>query len=166
MNAVSLGGGQENGLRSGTENVPLIVGFARALSLAQEQREKEFTDMTVLRDLFLKTVQERCPSVVVNTDLLHATPHILNLAFLNLSSEQIVIEADINGVGISAGSACTQRQSGVSHVVAQLPGGGTAAASSIRISFGRETTKQDATKAAGIIALVVDKLSTRNARIE
>lgn len=140
------GGGQEFGSRSGTENVPYIVGLAKALTLAEGKREEESRRLTILRDYFIKKIKNIFPDVEVNGSETKRLPNNLNFYFPGILGEQLVIELDAIGVEISSGSACNVANSGSSHVVRALGLDnklGDRANSSVRFSLGRQTTKKD-----------------------
>ena len=144
------GGGQEFGRRSGTENVPLIVGFAKAAALAAAARKKEAKRLAALRDYCIKGIKKTLKDTEVNGPSSSAAvaPHILNVYFPEKSAEDIVVGLDLAGIGVSAGSACRARAVEPSHVIRALGGFSESEAiararSSIRISFGRATTKAE-----------------------
>jgi cysteine desulfurase len=148
------GGGQEFGLRSGTENVPLIVGFAKAAELAAAVRKKETKRTLALKEVILKKIKKRFPTAEVNgsqsadadISTSETLPNILNVYFPGHAAEDMVMKLDLAGVAISAGSACRSRALGPSYVVEALGHSKERARSSLRFSLGRQTTKAEAVK--------------------
>jgi cysteine desulfurase len=138
-----LGGGQENGLRSGTENVAAAVGLASALDLSQEKRLLEVKRVTNLRQLFVETLQQTLPQAIVNGSSKHSAPHILSVTFPGVDNERLMMELDERGIQTATGSACSASSDEPSHVLAAMGLGNDAINSSLRFSFGRGTKKSD-----------------------
>ncbi|MBI4087768.1 cysteine desulfurase [Candidatus Kaiserbacteria bacterium] len=138
-----VGGGQEKGLRSGTEEVVLAAGFAAALDVVSRERAEEARRLGNLRDELAASVLSRIPDAIVNGDLKHTLPHMLNVSIPNISAEYLVLALDRAGIALSTRSACNAGESR-SHVVAALGGSAWRAANTLRISLGRETRARDA----------------------
>lgn len=138
---VIAGGGQEFGLRSGTENVPFIVGMAEAAVLAAKARAKEIKRIAEIKNYFLRGLQKVYPKFEINgsADL----PNILNLYFPDYPSDEFMSRIDMLGIAIGTGSACASRVPEASHVFRAAGFGEKRAKNSIRISFGRPTTKSE-----------------------
>ncbi len=137
------GGGQEFGIRSGTHNVPGIVGCAEALSLAAARRARETAKTLKLAKLFLQELAKEVPGVGVNGISLDdggRAPHILNLTLLRGCTLDLVVALDRAGVAVSTGSACASRASAPSHVLRAMGAPEERARRSFRVSFGRMTT--------------------------
>lgn len=136
---IITGGGQEFGLRSGTENVPFIVGMAEAIELAAKARKKEAKRISCLRDYLLRGLKKIYPKVEVNgsPDL----PNILNLYFPDYPANELVTRLDIMGIAVGTGSACASRTPEASHVLRALGFSEMRAKRSIRISLGRPVSK-------------------------
>jgi cysteine desulfurase len=150
------GGGQEFGIRSGTENVPAIVGFAKALEIAGKMRTKEAKRVGALRVALWQGIQKIDPKASVNgfpnvTVDSPTLPNILNVYFPNRSAEDIITLLDLRGVAVSSGSACRSRAATPSHVIAALGHTALRANASIRFSLGRGTTRADITGALRIL---------------
>lgn len=143
LNSIISGGGQEFGLRSGTENIPLIVGFAKAIELAVKNREKETKRISILRDYFWKQIRKIYPRVQLNEPLKNRLPNILNIYFPKKSAEDLLIKFDLAGVAVSAGSACSARSLEPSHVLRACGLPVERIKSSLRISLGKFTTKAE-----------------------
>lgn len=137
------GGGQEGSLRSGTENVPSIVGFATALEIATTEREKNSTHIAELKDLFLKKLQEEQVLFHINGSMAHTVPGVVSISFEDKKGEDVVIALDAKKVYASTASACAAGGSDVSHVVLAITKNKERAENVVRFSFGRETTKED-----------------------
>lgn len=121
LQPVVLGGGQENGLRSGTQNAPAIAGLARALEICEAEREKESVALLKVRD-FLAEELKKISSVHLNGGLEKdkRLPNNLNFSVKGLEGEQLVLEFDARGFALSAGSACSYNNDNGSHVVSAL----------------------------------------------
>jgi cysteine desulfurase len=150
VQALMLGGGQEGGLRSGTLPVALCVGFGTACSLAAEERETEARALTALRQLFAERLLAGGALFEVNGDPERRLPGNLNLHFPGVDAEALLMSVR-DAVSISSGSACTAESVEPSHVVTAL-GGLERAEESVRIGFGRQTTREEVVKAAGVVA--------------
>ena len=149
---IITGGGQEFGLRSGTENVPLMVGFARAIELAVLYRSEETERIRALRDYFSRGIQKIYPRAEFNSPQgTESVPNILNFYLPGRRAEEFLIQCDLDGIAISAGSACAARSSAPSYVVRAVRGSEERARSSVRFSFGRPTTRQEIDRACIII---------------
>jgi len=145
------GGGQERGVRSGTENVAFAVGFAKALELAQTDRNKESRRLEVLRDLLQKQITDAIPKVIINGDQKHRLPHNLNLTLPGLDGEAAVLYLDNAGVQASTGSACSIGSDEPSHVLLAMGCSGDRANASLRFTLGKNTMQADIETAGKII---------------
>ncbi|MFH1990470.1 MAG: cysteine desulfurase family protein [Patescibacteria group bacterium] len=149
---VISGGGQEFGLRSGTENISSIVGLAKAVELALENKEKNYKKIFNLRNQLLKDIiKDNKIAVNINSPRGNCLPSILNIRFSGINNETLIIALDQAGVAVSAGSACSSRALAASHVLTALGLTQKQAKESIRISIGKNTTKQEIKKAIRII---------------
>lgn len=138
-----VGGGQEFGLRSGTENVAAAAGLAEALSLAQSLRTNETVRLAKLRKDFIGGLTKNLPRASLNGSLSHSAPHIVNIRFDGLDNERLMMELDEQGIMCAVGSACSASSSEPSHVLSAIGLSKPEAQSSLRFSFGRQTTAQD-----------------------
>jgi cysteine desulfurase len=147
------GGGQEFGLRSGTENVPSIVGFAKAVELVIATREAEGKRIGELRDQFWKGLKEIFPKAEMNgiEKNPERLPNILNIYFPGREAQELLTKLDIAGLAASSGSACRSRAMESSYVIETLGHSKERAKSSIRFSFGRPTTKQEVVDALAVV---------------
>lgn len=138
-----LGGGQEYGMRSGTENAPAIVGFARALEIAQSERVAEVHRLVPLRNWLIEGVLRVIPKARLNGDKKMRLPNNANFSFYGIEGETILMKLDLCGIAASAGSACSAGIIGQSHVIGALGSPEEWTHSATRFSFGRGTTIKD-----------------------
>jgi cysteine desulfurase len=139
---LQLGGGQERGLRSGTENIAAIVGFGVAAELAVEGLEGRAAQMAALRDRLQADLQ-RYPQVTVFAATAERLPNTLQLAVAGLDGETLLMQLDKAGIAVSSGSACSSGKAEPSHVLMAMGVEAELARGAIRISLGRETTGAD-----------------------
>ncbi len=137
------GGGQELGLRSGTSNVSGIVGFAQALELVQKGKDKENKRLTELRDYFVDQILQEIPDTFLNGHKTKRLSNNVNISFLNIEGESILLYLNEKGIYVSTGSACSSEKLEISHVLDAIRLKHDAAHGSIRFSLGRSTTKED-----------------------
>jgi cysteine desulfurase len=135
-----VGGGQEHGLRSGTENLAGIVGFARALELAEVERPAASAQVAALRDRLEREILAAIPEVVVNAAGAPRLPSILSVAFADVTSDALLIRLDLEGIAASAGSACAAGSLEASHVAAAIGLAPRHRLGVLRLSLGRTTT--------------------------
>jgi cysteine desulfurase len=153
------GGGQERGVRSGTENVAFAVGFSKALELAQLNRKDEAHRLEKLRDQLQRTIESELPDIIVNGDQKHRLPHNLNITLPGLDGEAAVLYLDNAGVQASTGSACSIGSDEPSHVLLAMGCNKEEASASLRFTLGKTTTAEDIQKAGQIIAETLRHLS-------
>lgn len=158
LSPLIYGGGQEFGLRSGTENVAGIVGLARALELAQANKEKENKRLSELRDYLWQGIKERVNKVKLNGDPEKRLPNNLNITILDIEGEALLLNMDEQGVAISTGSACTSTTLDPSHVITALGLPYEYAHGSIRFSLGGSNTKKDIDYVLEILPPIVERL--------
>lgn len=137
------GGGQEFGLRSGTENVPGIVGMAKALELAQVYKEKENTRLIKLRDYLIISVLNKIEKSFLNGHPKKRLPNNVNISFLDVEGESVLLYLDQKGIEVSTGSACSSHKLEISPVLSAIGLIHDAAHGSIRFTLGHKTTKKD-----------------------
>ena len=133
------GGGQERGLRSGTENVAGAIGLAVALDLAQQERHAETKRLQALQQVFYKLLETQLPSITINGSRKHRLPNNLHLTVPGFDNERLLIQLDEAGVMAAAGSACSASDEEASHVLRALGLSTDVAQSSLRFSMGRAT---------------------------
>ena len=152
ISAQILGGGQERSLRSGTENVAGIVGFAKALRIARGMRKDEAYRVAKLRDLLIKDIQEKIPQATINGSLKNRLPNNVNISLPGIDGERAVMMLDEAGIQCSTGSACTALTDEDSHVLKALGLDLDLIRASLRLTLGRQTNESDCKKAAVEIA--------------
>lgn len=150
------GGHQESGRRGGTENLPYIVGLAKACELAQAQLAQE-DHLTALRDR-LEAGLLKIPYVVINGQGAERLPNTVNAAFHCIEGEGILYQLDLEGVCASSGSACTSGSLDPSHVLRAMHVPFTAVHGSIRFSMSNETTEADIDHVIEVMPKIVDNL--------
>src|SRR5947209_18503688 len=150
------GGGHERGMRSGTLNVPGIVGLAAACEIANREMAEESKRLSFLRDKLKDKLMTEVDEVYVNGSLEHRLPHNLNVSFAYVESESLLM--GINDVAVSSGSACTSTSLEPSYVLKALGAGDDLAHSSIRFGLGRWTTEDEIDYVADKLTSVVTRL--------
>ena len=136
------GGGQERQNRSGTENVPSIVGLGKAIEIAENNREKFYSHTDKLRNTLIKKLSEILPDLVIHSSS-SGLPNILNFSIPNIQGEPILISLDFKGIMASSGSACSTASVEPSHVLLAKNVEENLAMGSVRISFGRDNTFEE-----------------------
>ena len=137
------GGGQEREKRSGTENVPAIVGLAEAVRLAELERSETSQRLTGLRDRIISGIHERIPDAKLNGHPLRRLPNNVNVSFERVEGEPILLGLDFAGICASSGSACSSASLEPSHVLTAIGLPADLAQGSLRITIGRDTTDED-----------------------
>jgi cysteine desulfurase len=150
------GGGHERGMRSGTLNVPGIVGFGKACEIAREEMATEAARLTGLRDKLRKKLESVLDYVEVNGSWEHRLPGNLNMSFIYVEGESLLM--GINDVAVSSGSACTSATLEPSYVLKALGLGDDVAHSSIRFGLGRFNTEAEVDYVADKVISVVQRL--------
>ena len=145
------GGGHERGMRSGTLNVPGIVGLGKAAAICQAEMAAEATRLRGLRDRLNEKFHKNLDEIYVNGSMEHRLPHSLNISFAYVEGESLLM--GINDVAVSSGSACTSASLEPSYVLKALGAGDDLAHSSIRFGLGRWTTLEE-------VDYVVEKLTS------
>lgn len=157
------GGGQEAGLRPGTQDVAAAVGFAVAAELAVREQAAEAERLAALRDRLEKALVDGLPGTVVNGGGAPRLPHIMNVSVPGVDQESVLVVLDLEGVAASSGSACTSGAVELSHVLTAMGRTADERAASVRLSLGRTTTAAEVDEAARI---VVDALARMRAAAE
>jgi cysteine desulfurase len=143
LSSLSFGGGQERGVRAGTEEPALAAGFATAFDLIAKERDEEGKRLRALRDEFARELQKRSPEILINGSLKHALPHMLNISVPGRKTgEYLALQLDREGFALSTKSACREGDAD-SHVVKALGGPQWRARNTLRISMGRDTKPAD-----------------------
>lgn len=152
LRANFFGGGQEGGLRPGTENVPLIVGCAKALEIAQMRYKERAEEVGALRDVFFDALQKAIPGILVNGSRDHRVANNCNISVPDIDGEFAVVTLDNAGIAASTRSACAVGKASGSHVVAAITGDVKRAHNTIRFTLGEETTQSDVLRATQVLS--------------
>ncbi len=137
------GGGQQGGLRPGTENIAGAVGLARAATLARQERAEGHARLTTLADALVRGLRARLPELQVAAEGGPRAGHIVNLMLPSARSDSLLAQLDVAGIAASGGSACASGAIEPSHVLLAMGLPHALAASAVRFSFGRESTMAD-----------------------
>jgi cysteine desulfurase len=156
LTAQMEGGGHERGMRSGTLNVPGIVGFGKACELAKQEMAEESKRLGYLRDKLKDHLLRELDEVFINGNMEHRLPHNLNISFAYVEGESLLM--GINDVAVSSGSACTSATLEPSYVLKALGAGDDLAHSSIRFGIGRFNTEEEIDYVGNKVVEVVRKL--------
>ncbi len=153
-----LGGGQERGMRSGTENVAGIVGFGRACEMARGGMGENTAYLQGLRDALVRGVLEAVPAVTLNGDPALRLANNAHFTFLGVNGEDLIIKLDEYGVAASTGSACSVNVQKASHVLEAMGFSSEQIAGSLRLTVGMFNTMGEITQVTGILRDVVREL--------
>lgn len=138
-----IGGGQEDGRRAGTYNLPGIIGLTRALELVYQERGAYLKKIKILRDYFWKKIRQEIPEVRLNGSLKERVPANLNIMFSFIEGEAILMDLSYKGVYVSTGSACSASDLKASYVLRAIGLDKNFLNSNIRFSFGKHNTKKE-----------------------
>ncbi len=158
LEPIIYGGGQEFGLRSGTENVAGIVGAAAALELISRLRNREIARLTKLRDRLIAGVLERVDGTQLNGHPTQRLPNNVNISIAGIEGEAMLFYLDEAGIAASTGSACEAAGPDPSHVVQALGKSRDAARSSVRFTLGRDTAEADIDYVLEVLPKIIQKL--------
>lgn len=158
LTPLAHGGHHEKSRRAGTENVPGIVGLAKALEIAHADMQEEERRLKSLTETFFKKVTERIPDVFMNGHPVLRIPNTMNLSFKGVEGESIILNLDLKGIGVASGSACTSGSLEPSHVLSAMGVPGDLAQSSLRFSFGRSNTIDDVNYVVEVLPEIISKL--------
>jgi cysteine desulfurase len=158
INPFIYGGGQEKGLRSGTENVASIVGFGKACQLAKENLKQNISHMIKLRNKLNHKITAQIPKVTINGNLVHRIPNNTHFTFLGVNGEDLIIKLDENGIAASTGSACSMKVQKESHVLKAMGFTHDKINGSLRLTVGTSNTESEIEKTVDILKKVVKEL--------
>jgi cysteine desulfurase len=158
LNPLVVGGGQEFGLRSGTENVPASIGLSFALDIAQAERKEAIAKTSALRDELQQAIVHALPETQVNGNLKRRLPNNLHLSWPGLDGERLLMLLDERGLMASTGSACAANKQTASHVLVACGLDDASVQGSLRLTLGRDTTPQDVIRAASLVTDAVRSL--------
>ncbi len=153
-----VGGEQEMNLRGGTENLPLIIGFAEALKKVDTKRTSESARLTILRDYFIKRLFHEVPGAILNGHPRERLPGNIHISIPHVEGESMLLMLDTYGIEVSTGSACSALDLKPSHVLLAIGQSSEFAHGSIRFSLGRETTKREIEDVMKVFPGIVENL--------
>jgi cysteine desulfurase len=158
------GGGQERGRRSGTENVAGIVGLGKACEIAKEEVKSQKSEYRIkeLRDELCREIMEKIDGVKLNGHPEKRLSNTLNLSFDGAEGDSLVMNLDLEGIAVSTGSACSEGNVEPSHVLLAMGLTREEAVSSLRLSLGRFTEKEDIERVIEILPRVVERIRSVN----
>jgi cysteine desulfurase len=152
------GGGQERGLRSGTENIPGIVGMGKAVEIAKWKMRRESKRLTLLRDKLIKGILNKIEYSYLNGHPVERLPDNANLRFSYIEGESLILGLDMLGVQVSSGSACTSKTLEPSHVLLAIGLAHEEAHGSLVFTIGRQNSTEDVDYVIEVLPNVVKKL--------
>lgn len=152
------GGGQERGLRSGTENLPGIVGMGKAAEIAKAEMKTEAERLSKLRDKFIKGILDSILESYLNGHPTKRLPNNVNVRFSYIEGESLILSLDMEGVACSSGSACTSKTLEPSHVLLAIGLKHEEAHGSLLFTLGKQNTEEDIKYVLGLLPNVVKRL--------
>jgi len=158
IDPVILGGGQERGMRSGTENVAGIVGFGKACEIAKNNFDTNLSGMLSLRDDLIRKVTDEISGVTINGDLESRLPNNAHFTFLGVNGEDLIIKLDEHGIAASTGSACSINTQKASHVLQAMGFSHEQITGSLRLTVGIFNTQDDVNKTVIALKQIVKEL--------
>lgn len=164
LTPVIFGGGQENGLRSGTENVPALMGFSAAQEEAKSHISSSRKKFDRLKSLFLAEFSDFPHEVLFLGDKKHQLSSFISVSFPGVDAERLIYKLEEKGIYLSTGAACAANKGSKSHVLAAIGLTDSEIAGSLRISMGSATTEEDIVKAAKAIKTAVEEEYARISR--
>ncbi|MEK6864955.1 MAG: cysteine desulfurase family protein, partial [Thermoproteota archaeon] len=158
IDPIILGGGQERGLRSGTENVANIVGFGKACELANLHLSENISYMKKLRDNLIAKILREIPGVVLNGHTENRLPNNAHFTFLGVAGEDLIIKLDEYGIAASTGSACSVHTQKASHVLQAMGFSHEQITGSLRLTLGLFNNQQQIDETVNILKKVTAEL--------
>ncbi|PJB22215.1 MAG: cysteine desulfurase NifS [Euryarchaeota archaeon CG_4_9_14_3_um_filter_38_12] len=152
------GGGHEKGLRSGTENIPGIVGFGKACELAKKRLNEDAEHLTILRDKLIKNVLNIIEETYLNGHPEQRLSNNAHFRFTGIEGEALILSMDEKGIAASTGSACSSKKLLPSHVLMAIGLNEIEAHGSLRLTLGRENTDEDVRYVIDVLPGIVEKL--------
>ena len=152
------GGAHEQNRRAGTENIPGIIGFAKAVEICEQEMEKDQVNIGNLRDTLFHKLQQQIPQISLNGHPEKRLYNNLNLSFQGIEGESLLLSLDLKGVAASSGSACTSGAVDPSHVLRAMNVRPELAQSSIRFTLGRDNTMEDVDYVCELLPPTVGRL--------
>ena len=158
LDPLILGGGQEHGLRSGTENVANIVGFGKACEIAEKNLLCNISYLQDLKNSLVENVLKKIPKVTLNGDPIQRLPNNAHFTFLGINGEDLIIKLDEYGVAASTGSACSVNTQKASHVLESMGFSHEQITGSLRLTVGIFNNSEEIIKTIDILSKVVKEL--------
>lgn len=158
IDPIILGGGQENGLRSGTENVANIVGFGKACEIANLNLSENIFHMKKLRDILVLKILKEIPGVTLNGHPENRLPNNAHFTFLGVAGEDLIIKLDEYGIAASTGSACSVHTQKASHVLEAMGYSYEQITGSLRLTLGLYNTESQIDETVNILKKVTAEL--------
>jgi len=158
MSSLIHGGAQERNRRAGTENIPYIIGLGKACEIAQRDFQKRHDHLLGLRDGLHQGIVQRIPHVELNGHPTKRLPNTLNMSFLYVEGESLLLNLDLEGIAVSSGSACTSGSLEPSHVLLAMGKSPIAAQSAIRFSLGLTNTGEDVEYVLEVLPAIIKRL--------
>jgi cysteine desulfurase len=158
VEAIIHGGGQQFGIRPGTENVPGIIALGKAVELAVRERAELARRLCALRDEFERRMLEIVPDAVINGWQAERAPHVSNVSIPGTDSEALLMHLDLAGIACSSGSACSTGAVEPSHVLTAMGVSRELGVAALRFSFGRENAPEDVEAVAAALPKIVERV--------
>jgi len=163
VEAIIHGGGQQFGIRPGTENVPGIIALGRAVELAAAEQAATATRLQALRDDLERRLLAVVPDAVINAWHAPRAPHVTNVSIPGTDSEALLMHFDLAGIACSSGSACSTGAVEPSHVLTAMGVPPELGVAALRFSFGKESTAEDVDTVIGALPKIVEKVRSLSA---
>lgn len=152
------GGGQERGLRSGTENMPGIVGFGKAAEIIKQEMQANMARLTKLRDRFIEGLLKPLPYTFLNGHPTNRLPDSVSVRYSFIEGESMLLSLDMNGVLVSSGSACASKTLEPSHVLLATGLKHEEAHGSLMFTLGRDSSEEDIEYVIGLMPNIINRL--------
>ncbi len=154
---IQLGGHQEHGLRSGTLNVPGIVGLGEAFVLAAGRKKKSTERVAKLRNFLVSEIQKNIPDTILNGDLKNISPSHANITFKGVEGESVLLDLDFENILVSTGSACASGSLKASHVLLAMGISQEEAHGAIRFTLGKDNTEKEMKRVAEVLPKIIER---------
>ncbi len=158
----TFGGNQERGIRTGTENLPAILGFVKAAELAIAKINSEHDRLKSLSELLFNEISAKIENIILNGDVENKIPGTLNICFPAAETESLIASLDQDGICVSGGSACSSGSISASRTLLSIGRRKVDAVCAIRFSLGNKTTKEEIVKTVEVLAKAVSRIRSVN----
>ncbi|NOR17680.1 aminotransferase class V-fold PLP-dependent enzyme, partial [candidate division WOR-3 bacterium] len=158
INPLIIGGGQEFGLRSGTENIPAIVGMAKAVDIMQNEMQQEVRRFKSYQDQLIKNILEKIPKSYLNGHPTERLPNNAHFRFDGIEGESLLLLMNDKGISVSTGSACSSKTLEPSHTLIAVGLLHEEAHGSLQLTFGRFTEQEDIDAVVNALPGAVERL--------